>query len=561
MPSVPCPRLVWDNPEALGFVLVKLSGTLGAVGMLTLSPALLLFARRDGGCYAWHCGDAAADDDGACGKRERGGWYCPASGADADGPDDDDDECAVAEACRVYGTSPSNVIPSIAAVAALLCAVAMPVVGAVVDYTSKRQAAVQLTGAIFMVTNFVQIFLTAETWFLMALIQATVGAVAYLAQVVCNAAYVPELSPEPADIPKIMGAAKAYEAAVIIPFIIVVGGGASMLLGTVHAARVGQVLILLIGGPMMAKGCLRLGARPALHALADGERLVIVGFKQVARTSCKLWREYRTLGGFFLGYMFWQSATAAVVSLATAYCLDQLEMAMAEFSVAVIIFLIFTVPGAGFSSACLERGWLTLKTSVACALATLSAAAVFAVLAAHQPSQAGMFFAVMPAFGFGQGWLYPAQRNVMYALIPGGCETEMQGFYEFLGAVLSWAPPFLFIQISDATGSMRFAMLSLPVFWLLGMAILLLLVDVGKGVQDVAATLHLRVQSDHAKGSPKQEPSNVVEVELAEPNTAVVTPTPADACAAPADAPAPAPAADEGEAVPVQAKDEGLAEA
>ena len=44
-----------------------------------------------------------------------------------------------------------------------------------------------------------------------------------------------------------------------------------MLLGTVHAARVGRVLILLIGGPMMAKGCLRLGARPALHARADGE--------------------------------------------------------------------------------------------------------------------------------------------------------------------------------------------------------------------------------------------------------------------------------------------------
>ena len=34
-----------------------------------------------------------------------------------------------------------------------------------------------------------------------------------------------------------------------------------------------------------------------------------------------------------------------------------------------------------------------------------------------------------------------------YALIPGGCETEMQGFYEFLGAVLSWAPPLAFIQI------------------------------------------------------------------------------------------------------------------
>ena len=114
-----------------------------------------------------------------------------------------------------------------------------------------------------------------------------------------------------------------------------------------------------------------------------------------------------------------------------------------------------------------------------------------------------------------------------YALIPGGCETEMQGFYEFLGAVLSWAPPLAFIQISDALGSMRYAMLSMALFWLLGMAVLLLLVDVGKGMRDVAATLHLRVHSDHATGKPPpHERSSVVEVELAEANTAAVTPAP-----------------------------------
>ena len=528
-PTLPCPRLVWDNPEALGFVLIKLSGTLGACGILTMSPALLLLARRDGGCYQWHCGDADADDDDLCGKRERGEWYCPAaSGGDAS--PDDDEECAVAAACRVFGTSPSNVIPSIAVVANLLCAVAMPVVGAVVDYTSKRLATLRCMGAVFMFTNFVQIFLTAETWFAMTVIQASIGSVTFLAQVVCNAAYVPELSPDPADVPKLTGAAKAYEAAVVIPFIIVVLVGVSSFVGTVQTARVGQVLILLVGGPMMVKGCLKLGPRPALHALADGERLGFVGFAQVARTSLKLWREYRTLGAFFLGYMCWQAATSAIVSLASAYCLDQLRMDAASFGATVIIFLVFTVPGAWFSSACLARGWLTLKTSVACALATLSAAVVFTVLAAHEPEQASTFFAVMPILGFGQGWLYPAQRNVMYALIPGGCETEMQGFYEFLGAVLSWAPPLAFIQISDALGSMRFAMLSMALFWLLGMAVLLLLVDVGKGMRDVAATLHLRVQSplsDHASGKPPpQERSSVVEVELAEGNTAAVMPAP-----------------------------------
>ena len=31
-----------------------------------------------------------------------------------------------------------------------------------------------------------------------------------------------------------------------------------------------------------------------------------------------------------------------------------------------------------------------------------------------------MFFVLIPIWGFGQGWLYPGQRNVFYALMPGG---------------------------------------------------------------------------------------------------------------------------------------------
>ena len=280
---------------------------------------------------------------------------------------------------------------------------------------------------------------------------------------------------------------------------------------------------------MMVKGCLKLGPRPALHALADGGGSASSALRRsrARRSSCgastarrRLLPRVHVLAGGDV-----RDRLARERGL-----LDQLRMDAASFGATVIIFLVFTVPGAWFSSACLARGWLTLKTSVACALATLSAAVVFTVLAAHEPEQASTFFAVMPILGFGQGWLYPAQRNVMYALIPGGCETEMQGFYEFLGAVLSWAPPLAFIQISDALGSMRFAMLSMALFWLLGMAVLLLLVDVGKGMRDVAATLHLRVQSplsDHASGKPPpQERSSVVEVELAEGNTAAVMPAP-----------------------------------
>ena len=53
-----------------------------------------------------------------------------------------------------------------------------------------------------------------------------------------------------------------------------------------------------------------------------------------------------------------------------------------------------------------------------------------------------------PAFavvlGFGLGFLYPAQRNVVALLIPGGLEGRVMGVYQCMGAVMTWLPPLMF---------------------------------------------------------------------------------------------------------------------
>ena len=40
MPRCCCPKIVCENPEALGYLLTKLASTLAGIGILTLSPAL-----------------------------------------------------------------------------------------------------------------------------------------------------------------------------------------------------------------------------------------------------------------------------------------------------------------------------------------------------------------------------------------------------------------------------------------------------------------------------------------------------------------------------------------
>ena len=487
-----CPRIASTNPEVLGYMFTRIGSVLGSVAFLTISAALSVLAKREGGCYEWDCFDSDGDDDSACGKRERALWYCQIG----ENRTEEDELCAESEQCRVYGLSPTSVIASVVMVSGLVCALVLPSVGAVVDFSSKRWEVTCATGATLVFTNFIQLFLFPGTWVLMTIIQCTVGTASYFAQQLCVAAYVPELSKDPAEIPRITGPAKAWEGIAVLLFIVVVYGVVEPGLGVqgpssqVQLARIAQVLVVVLTGPLLLVGVRRLGARPALHELPAGESLAAVGMKQTARTVTKLSREFPTFGSFFLGYMFWQSATGAIVGLAASYGIEQLGMP--NIGMLSLVFIVFSIPGAICCSKIAERELLSPRASVACAIILLSVCVVTISLFIYSPETGGGMFAIMPFLGFGQGWIYPAQRNVLYALMPGGCEAEMMGFYEFMGQVLSWAPATIFIAMSEVTGTQRWALLSLPAFWLSGLAVLLLKVDVDKGIAEVASTLHLR---------------------------------------------------------------------
>ena len=171
------------------------------------------------------------------------------------------------------------------------------------------------------------------------------------------------------------------------------------------------------------------------------------------------------------------------------------------FSVIALEVVVFTIPGALFSIRVAERGWLSLRASVAGALAVFTVSLLFVFAFIHTRESAPGIFAVCPFIGFSNGWIYPAQRNLLVALMPGGAEAEMMGFFQFSSSIFSWAPALLFLAMSESLGSLRFAILVCPAFWLIGLATLLLGVDVEKGVAEVADTLHLRVHQDDGAGA------------------------------------------------------------
>ena len=87
---------------------------------------------------------------------------------------------------------------------------------------------------------------------------------------------------------------------------------------------------------------------------------------------------------------------------------------------------------------------------------------------------------------------YPAQRNVVALLIPGGLEGRVMGLYQFASISLAWAPPLLFAAIYEATASMRVGIATSAAFHAASLLVVLLRLDLDAGHAAIKTTLSKR---------------------------------------------------------------------
>jgi MFS-type transporter involved in bile tolerance (Atg22 family) len=105
------------------------------------------------------------------------------------------DERVVMEDCpyTVYGMKPASLVANIAVISGVLSALLMPFAGAIIDCTSYRRAVGIWTAVLMILIQGVQVYLTDDTWFAMAILQAF-AAFLYQVQILCIYAYLPEMA-------------------------------------------------------------------------------------------------------------------------------------------------------------------------------------------------------------------------------------------------------------------------------------------------------------------------------------------------------------------------------
>jgi UMF1 family MFS transporter len=203
-------------------------------------------------------------------------------------------------------------------------------------------------------------------------------------------------------------------------------------------------------------------------------------FRQLAGTLRDM-RRYPEALKFLLAYLLYNDAIQAVITLATQFGYDELKISIATLSLAILM-----VQFVGFFGA-MAFNWLAArigaKRAIMLSLAIWTAVLVDIYVAVRTT---GQFFAMAAVVALVLGGSQALSRSLFSQMIPKSKEAEYFGLYEISDKGTSWLCPLLFGLALQFTRSYRLAILSLIVFFALGLA-LLARVDVRRAAREAGS--------------------------------------------------------------------------
>jgi UMF1 family MFS transporter len=202
------------------------------------------------------------------------------------------------------------------------------------------------------------------------------------------------------------------------------------------------------------------------------------GFSQLRHTLAEARGYPRTLH-FLAAYLVYNDGIQSVIALAAVYAVDELQFEQSTVIVAILLVQFVAFAGA------LALGRLAARLGATrVILASLALWAVVVMAAFFLPAEQIVPFLLLAAgIGFVLGGSQALSRSLYSQLIPRGREAEYFSLYEISERGTSWLGAVLFATVNQLTGSYRWAIVSLVVFFLAGF-LLLARLDVRRGIRE-----------------------------------------------------------------------------
>mmetsp|Transcript_3465 Transcript_3465/g.3976 ORF Transcript_3465/g.3976 Transcript_3465/m.3976 type:complete len:517 (-) Transcript_3465:679-2229(-) len=381
---------------------------------------------------------------------------CDPNTTDVDGPCES----------RVHGFLPSSLLTNMVLVSGLLGAALMPVVGSVVDHTKHRRLVGRASWVGLVLVHATLMCASERNWLWMAGVQVC-GRVVDLTHLMVSYAYLPEITDDSVELSRLSSSFNVKQYGCGAVFLGCVGAAAYVLNlksgGTVVLSQITVLTITLLLGA--TAWCSNLfPPRAALSAVPKGSYVITAGFRKLADTGSKIITKYRPLRWMIVTMMLAEAASNTFTQIAITYTSEVLAMSANQVSATIFVLLLAIVPGSAFMAYLSNK--LDPIRSYRLSLFYFGSVQLLASILLQSPANANLCYAFAAAWGFGFGWMHPAQRVLFATIIPHGQETEMMGIYTFSGQALLFLPPLLFSMLNEAGYHMSIGLGSLSVFFL-----------------------------------------------------------------------------------------------
>ena len=249
----------------------------------------------------------------------------------------------------------------------------------------------------------------------------------------------------------------------------------------IRSSTVSQTLVFVVCITFFGYAWTRLfQPRPALQHVPENRTLVSAGFWKIYKTAQTIVLHHSAIKFFLISAAFTQAATTTFSTIAITYMTEQLNFTSKENGMAILILLIFGVPGAKIAA------WMNSKIDPRRSLQInlvfwiLSIALASAFL--YRPNQQITAYIFAAFWGLAIGWVYPTEKTLYVTIIPRGQEGELMGTYICACQLLSWCPPLIFSIMNEMGFPMRLGMITLCIFFSTSFVILFFVGDYKEAV-------------------------------------------------------------------------------
>ena len=290
--------------------------------------------------------------------------------------------------------------------------------------------------------------------------------IGYWSSLVFYNSYLPDIArPEAQDKLSAKGFAYGYVGSILLQLICFVFVLKNDLFG-ITVGRASQLSFLLTGVWWLGFSTLALRGLPRGSAKGEISGKWTQGYAELR----KVWSQmtHQTVIKRFLGaFFFYNMGVQTVMLAATLYGKSELGIPTENLIVAILIIQLIAVAGA-WLIAKLSGIWGNLNALMLCVVVWIGICIAAYMIPAHNP---GAFYALAVAVGFVMGGIQSLSRSTYSKLMPETKDTTSWfSFYDVTEKIAIVIGMFSFGFIQEISGSQRASVLSLMVFFVVGLA-------------------------------------------------------------------------------------------